>query len=59
MKQSSHTKLDALGVAIYQTRQSDLPGDLTGALTGKDSEAGKAFLKNMKQLNLISQVKGC
>ena len=59
MKQSSQTKLDALGVAMYQTRQRDLPGDLTGALTGKASEAGQAFLKNMKQLVFRSPVKGC
>ena len=53
MKQSSQTKLDAFASAMYQTRQHDLPGDLTGALTGKASEAGQAFLKTMKQLKLM------
>lgn len=59
MKQSSQTKLDAFASAMYQTRQHDLPGDLTGALTGKASEAGQAFLKNMKQFVFRSPVQGC
>lgn len=59
MKQSSQTKLDAFASAMYQTRQRDLPGDLTGALTGKASEAGQAFLKNMKQFVFRSPVQGC
>ena len=59
MKQSSQTKLDAFASAMYQTRQHDLPGDLTGALTGKASEAGQAFLKTMKQFVFRSPVHGC
>ena len=59
MKQSSQTKLDAFASAMYQTRQRDLPGDLTGALTGKASEAGQAFLKNMKQFVFRSPIQGC
>ena len=59
MKQSSQMKLDAFASAMYQTSQRDLSGDLTGALTGKASEAGKSFLKNMKQLVFRSPVKGC
>ena len=59
MKQSSQTKLDAFASAMYQTRQHDLPGDLTGALTGKASEAGQVFLKNMKQFVFRSPVQGC
>ena len=59
MKQSSQMKLDAFASAMYQTRQRDLPGDLTGALTGKASEAGQAFLKNMKQFVFRSPIQGC